>query len=103
MHNRKQFGKFTELSKYTMVEMKINSKLHQALQQGNIPPLAITELETKPLTESWIKPQGTWTCFSSWTHEQLPRMQGKGANYWLSVDTINEMTVPNRIMKQFVV
>ena len=51
MHNRKQFGKFTELSKYTMVDLKINSKPHQTLQQGNIPPLGITELEAKPLTE----------------------------------------------------
>ena len=63
--------KFTELSKYTMVDLKINYKLHQALKQGNIPPLGITELETKPLTKSWMKPQGTWTCLSSWTQEQL--------------------------------
>ena len=58
MHTRKQFVKFTELSKYTMVDLKINYKLHQALQQGKIPPLGITELKTKPLTESWMKPQG---------------------------------------------
>ena len=45
MYTRIQFWKFTELSLYTLFDLKVNFKPHQALQQGNLPPLGITELE----------------------------------------------------------
>ena len=54
-----QFWKFAVLPLYARAHLKINSKPYQALKQGNIPPLGVTELEMKPLKGSWMKPHST--------------------------------------------
>ena len=73
---RVQFGKFTVLPLYARTDLKISSKPHQALKQGNVPPLGVAELEMKPLTGSRMKPHGTWTRLSACTQGQLNPSSG---------------------------
>ena len=71
VHTRVQFCKFSALPLYAWADLKISSKPHQALKQGNVPPLGVVELETKPLTGSKMKPHGTWIRLSACTQGQL--------------------------------
>ena len=71
VHTRVQFWKFTVLPLYARADLKISSKPHQALKQGNVPPLGVAELEMKPVTGSRMKPHSTWTRLSACTQGQL--------------------------------